>query len=199
MGENSQDFTSLGKDVVSRLASFFREYVHESDRACVILCAAKMDYLLVQILTRFLLPSTSKDDELLDSEKALGSFSSHILACYRLGLIDADLMRALNLLRRLRNSFAHETSSGSLDAAPHRDRIREMLAPLNFDNESEKSKKLFQNIKRSKPATEARVSFETMMAVLSVRLERTYHETRRVATAYTGTLLPKTRKPDSPS
>src|SRR5438270_10281747 len=42
----------------------------------------------------------------------------------------SDTSRALHLIRRIRNSFAHEVSGAKLDSGPHRDRIRELAAPF---------------------------------------------------------------------
>lgn len=112
------------------LQDFIAEFSKESDRAAVILVGARLDYLLGELLSSFLLPNTGSTDELLDTERALGTFSTRIHAAYRLGLIDADLARALHIFRRLRNMFAHETAGTSLDHGSSRDRIRELVAPL---------------------------------------------------------------------
>jgi|ERR1044071_991248 hypothetical protein len=109
---------------------FVAEFKGETDRAAVILGAAKLDYMLYQILSKYLLPSVSSKDELLEGESALSSFSSRINACHRLGLINSEFTRTLHLIRKIRNSFAHEVSGTKLDSGPHRDRIRELAAPF---------------------------------------------------------------------
>ncbi len=110
--------------------AFVKEFKGESDRAAVILGAAKLDALLAQILDRFLLPSTGSSDELLEGDSPLSTFSSRINACYRLGLISAQFAKSLHLVRRIRNGFAHELSGCSLDSGSHSDRLRSLLAPL---------------------------------------------------------------------
>lgn len=45
---------------------FVTEFSGESDRAAVILGAAKLDYLLYQILQKYLIPNASGRDELLE-------------------------------------------------------------------------------------------------------------------------------------
>lgn len=109
---------------------FAEEFKSESDRAAVILGTSQLDLLLYQLLEGYLLPCTSGKDELLEGDSPLATFSSRINISYRLGLIDADFARALHLIRRIRNNFAHEISSASLDSGAHRDRIRELVAPL---------------------------------------------------------------------
>ncbi len=109
---------------------FLNEFRAEGDRASVILGAARLDLGLYHLLQHTLLPNTSKADDLLDGDNPLGTFSSRITVCYRLGLIDAQLARGLHLVRKIRNSFAHETSGSSLNSGSHRDRVRELSAPF---------------------------------------------------------------------
>lgn len=110
--------------------TFVNEFKGESDRAAVILGAAKLDTLLAQIIERFLLPSTGSIDELLDGDSPLSTFSSRINASYRLGLISSDFAKVLHLVRRIRNSFAHEVVGVSLQSGAHADRLKSLLLPL---------------------------------------------------------------------
>lgn len=116
--------------VTEQMRALVDELSKETDRACVIIAAARADYLLSQILAKHLIPNTASQDDLLDSDRALGTFSARINVVFRLGLIDAEFARALHLLRKMRNSFAHEASTVNLDKASHRDRVREIIAPL---------------------------------------------------------------------
>lgn len=109
---------------------FVAEFSAESDRACVVVGAARLDTLLKRLLSSFLLPSAAASDELLDGDSPLGTFSARIHACHRLGLIDAEFARALNLIRRIRNEFAHESAAVSLADRSHRDRIQHLVSPL---------------------------------------------------------------------
>ena len=106
------------------------EFKNESDRAAVILGAAKLDSLLAQVLDRRLLPSLSSSDELLDGDSPLATFSARINSAYRLGLITPDFAKSLHLVRRIRNSFAHEVSGVSLESGSHADRVNSLLLPL---------------------------------------------------------------------
>lgn len=110
--------------------AFVDEFKEESDRAAVILGAAKLDSLLGQILDRRLLPSLGSTDELLEGDSPLSTFSARINTCYRLGLITADFAKALHLVRRIRNSFAHEVSGVSLGSGSHADRVKSLLLPV---------------------------------------------------------------------
>lgn len=102
----------------------------ESDRAAVILATARLDELLYQLISVVLLPSPTGEDPLLDPDRPLSTFSARINGAYRLGCIDASLARALHMIRRIRNAFAHETLDARLDSGTHRDRIAELIAPF---------------------------------------------------------------------
>lgn len=81
-----------------------------SPRPLIIIGASKVDELLLEILRSHLLPKGVKpkeQDELLEGDAPLGTFSSRIKMCRRLGLIDNRLCVALDRLRVLRNSSAH--------------------------------------------------------------------------------------------
>ena len=80
----------------------------ESDRAAVILSAAFLDSALELLLKAFLVPCAASTDPLFDSVSApFGDFSGRIEAAYRLGLIEPTFARALHLIRKIRNDFAH--------------------------------------------------------------------------------------------
>lgn len=175
MTSNDQSQTvkeSMSDEDFKIFKKFVEEFKSESDRAAVILGAAKLDVLLYQLLQAALRPCTGKSDELLDGDSPLATFSARIAMSHRLGLIDDDFCRALHLIRRIRNSFAHELSGISLDSGAHRDRIRELVAPLkkheSFDYVLEK---YFGD--KAGSAGE----FRTAVALASLRLEGACNDT----------------------
>ena len=112
------------------LKEFVDEFKTESDRAAVLLGSAKIDALLYQILDQFLKPTVGSRDDLLDSDGALGTFSAKINIVYRLRLLDDKFCRALHLIRKIRNTFAHEVKAGSLNEGAHSSRVIELIAPI---------------------------------------------------------------------
>lgn len=79
-------------------------------RPLIIIGAAKIDDLLFEIIGAFLLPKRAKlkeQDELLEGDNPLGTFSARIKTCHRLGLIDDEFCQALERLRTIRNKSAH--------------------------------------------------------------------------------------------
>jgi hypothetical protein len=186
----AKDKTVNHRITVEEFQRFAYEFKSESDRAAVILGTSQLDLLLYQLLEGFLLPCTTGKDELLEGDSPLATFSSRINISYRLGLIDADFARALHLIRRIRNSFAHEISSASLSSGAHRDRIRELVAPLvnnwalaymietYFDNDQS-----------------AGSQFRAAIGVMCFRLEGAIAETKRVTSAFASSLLPIDKAP----
>jgi hypothetical protein len=99
-----------------------------SPRPLVIVGASKVDDLLFGILRVFLLPKIAEprnQDELLEGDTPLATFSARIKMCRRLGLIDETLYLALERLRALRNFSAHSISFDDAKSP-----VREHLAEL---------------------------------------------------------------------
>jgi hypothetical protein len=99
-----------------------------SARPLIIVGASRVDDLLQEILSVFLLPKIAAGkapDELLEGDTPLGTFSARIKMCRRLGLIDVTLYRALDRLRTLRNFSAHSISFNDAKSP-----VREYLAEL---------------------------------------------------------------------
>jgi DNA-binding MltR family transcriptional regulator len=102
----------------------------ESSRACVIIFAAKIEELLEKILRKYLVSATTKVDDLLDGDAPLATFSAKIRVAYRIGLIDITFVRALDLIRKTRNAFAHDIEDCTLTDEPHKSRVRELAELL---------------------------------------------------------------------
>jgi hypothetical protein len=158
-------------DNTAAFYEFVNEFKGESDRAAVIIGAAKLDYMLYQILAKYLIPNAGNSDDLLDGDSPLSTFSSRINICYRLGILDAGFARALHLIRRIRNSFAHEISGGKLDSGPHRDRIKELAAPYAQAKAYSDTKKAIMHNKAG-----AAADFFTVLSILVLRLEAVFED-----------------------
>ena len=100
-----------------------------NDRVSIIVAVAEMDSRLTSVLRASLLPvgKNDDDDSLFGSDRPLSSFSARIHLAYRLGLIDDSFARALHLIRKMRNEFAHATMPGSLNESPHKERVMQLL------------------------------------------------------------------------
>jgi hypothetical protein len=168
---------------------FAEEFKNESDRAAVIVGTAQLDLLLFQLLDSTLLPVASGKDELLEGDSPLATFSSRINICFRLGLIEAEFARALHLVRRIRNSFAHEVSNSTLDTGSHRDRVRELTVPFASNWALRKILEDFFDDSSSSGA-----KFRACIALMSLRLDGAIQRSNRFSTSDTVTLLPPDQK-----
>jgi hypothetical protein len=175
----------LDPSFLSSLTEVVNEFKSESDRAAVILGAAKLDYILYQILTKYFAPNVGSRDELLEGDSPLATFSSKINICYRLGLIDAEFTRALHLIRKIRNSFAHEVSGCKLDSGPHRDRVRELTASFVNDKHFKNFKSGYFSKKEGSAA-----NFLTMLVLMIARLEGLYMRLKPIEVKNARTVLP---------
>jgi hypothetical protein len=73
-------------------------------------------------------PAAVKGDGLFLPDRPLGSLGAKVALARRLGLIDGAVERALNVLRKLRNAFAHSAESASLADPAHSSRLAEVYA-----------------------------------------------------------------------
>ena len=159
---------------------FLEEFKNESDRTVVILGAAKLEYILYQLLQRFLIPSVGNTDELLDGDAPLSSFNAKITICFRLGIIDAEFARALHLIRKIRNHFIHQEPTSKLDSGSHKDRIRELIAPVAKSS-------LFQTIKNEVFADKEKSAsdFFAILTMMAVQLDAYIEDIKTVSTQNT--------------
>ncbi|HYE73048.1 MAG TPA: MltR family transcriptional regulator, partial [Blastocatellia bacterium] len=90
----------------------YLELDNESDRASAVLCAAFLDHELEILLRRFM-RDIKETNELFQQMQPLSTFSSKIKFAYVLGLIKHEVYHDLNLIRRIRNDFAHDRRARS--------------------------------------------------------------------------------------
>ncbi len=147
--------------------SFIEDFNYETDRAAVILGAAKLDTQLNHLLKKVLVPITSKNDELFEGDSPLASLSAKTLLAYRLGLIDSKFTQALNLIRKIRNTFAHEGRDCKLDYGPESDRIRELRLIFSESKAFESIKKRYFPSSYYTPSAD----FRTALAMVVVRMQ----------------------------
>ncbi|RKH61461.1 MltR family transcriptional regulator [Corallococcus llansteffanensis] len=122
------------KEMASRDLGILQKSVEaETDRGCVLVIAAYIDEELEKILRAFFVDDVKIADELLGTDKPLGTFSSRSKACFALGLITRETYNAIGLLRKTRNEFAHLKEEASLASPPIVNRIKELPLPLNAE------------------------------------------------------------------
>lgn len=104
-----------------------------SDRSCAIVCAAFLDDFLGKLLMSFLTEeSPTQDKRLFDNNGPLSTFSSKIVLSYRLGLISKKEFDNLNLIRKVRNAFAHDVKINSFDNGEIKSLLQEHIPDENL-------------------------------------------------------------------
>jgi hypothetical protein len=165
------------------VAEFVEDFSKESDRAAVIVGAARLDDLLYQLLRAVLLPCTGSHDELLEGDSPLSTFHARTHMAHRLGLLDDDFVRALHLVRRIRNAFAHEYRNASLAENPHKDRVRELVKPLHEYDAFDAS------IAGVKGKAGPSLDFRVGLAIMVTRLEQLVHSAGTLEPTMTQTFV----------
>lgn len=89
-------------------SNFFRVLKSESDRGSTILASIWIENLLERKLQALFTKGNSRNRQrLYDLNGPFSSFASKILAAYTIGWIDSDVFHDLELLRKIKNKFAH--------------------------------------------------------------------------------------------
>lgn len=141
--------------------TFRREFRKESDRASVILAGAMIEKSLEMMIRAKLIPSISKKDELFDTPYApLHNFKAKIELAYRVGLISSNLHRDLNIIRDIRNDFAHDIEGCSFENNRVKNRIDELMksSTIAVKHPDQRAKFFFEAI-RKRTAKTGRIEF----------------------------------------
>lgn len=88
-------------------SAFLKEFQDETDRGAALVGAALIDTRLERLLVSHLLDNSIGKEMVNGSNAPLGSFSSRIKMSYALGLITEVEFKECDLIRRIRNEFAH--------------------------------------------------------------------------------------------
>ncbi|GJM76498.1 hypothetical protein HMSSN036_87140 [Paenibacillus macerans] len=97
-------------------------FYKETDRAAAILAASFLDNLLEEYLRKHMIVDKVIDN-LFNGQGAFATFSSRISVCYAFKFIPSKVYRDLDLIRRIRNYFAHNMNDASFDDEEVRNRI----------------------------------------------------------------------------
>lgn len=93
------------------IKGFLEDFQKETDRACAILGGAYLDQVLRILLRKKLIDENKYVEENILSDSPggiLSTFSAKIRMSYSLGILSEEELRDLDLIRKIRNAFAHD-------------------------------------------------------------------------------------------
>ncbi len=93
-----------------------------STHGMVIVNVSLLDEQLEALLTAYFIDKPKAVNELLDDPGCLSTFGARIKLSFVLGLISAKEFDMLNLIRKIRNDFAHNSRATSFSQSPIKDR-----------------------------------------------------------------------------
>lgn len=101
---------SLKEDIdVLKWMSIVEEEINvKSDRALIITIASILDIQLEKLLKNFMINNSKIDENLFKGNAPLSTFSSKISICYNLGLISKYEYQTIEIIKKIRNRFAHD-------------------------------------------------------------------------------------------
>jgi mannitol operon repressor len=89
-------------------AAFLDDFNEETERGAALAAAAFLDNLLERVLGAFLIPNDSGFNLTKGFNAPLGTLAARIAACHAMGLISEDEYKECELIRKVRNEFAHK-------------------------------------------------------------------------------------------
>ena len=120
----------MDKSIQKLFDDFTEEFLSENTpRTVIIVGSSKIEELLAIILKKTLLPKLARQndqDELLEGDNALSTFSSKIKLTYRLGIIDITFYNVLDKIRKVRNIGAHQLSF-NINSSPLKEHVLDLF------------------------------------------------------------------------
>ncbi len=132
------------KDSMRNFLNLRRELSKESDRGMTLYATSYLDKKLESLLQNKLIGNKKHFKDLFSFNGPLGTFSSKIKLAFSIGLIDKDSMDDINVLRKIRNEFAHSDQNIDLDSEHIKKLINKLK--LNVTPEGASMKHIFINV-----------------------------------------------------
>ena len=112
------------KEQQQKVTEFRQALTVESDRGCALFAAAYLDKSLSDLLYVSLVGNRKIEKDLFEGTTPLSAFSSRITMSYYLGLISLACRQDLDIIKKIRNDFAHKINANSFDIQLIKDRCR---------------------------------------------------------------------------
>lgn len=136
----------MTKEELEYFSKFLSYFQKETDRGAALVGAAMLDARLERILSLCLIDNKAKKDLLCGSSAPLGTFSAKINICSALGFITQKEYEEINLIRKIRNEFAHQLDEITFSQKPICDYCLQLKADTPDDLKGKKEyRSLFIN------------------------------------------------------
>jgi hypothetical protein len=119
--------------------AFRKALLCESERGCALFAAAYLDHSLSDLLYVSLVANKKIENDLFEGTAPLASFSSRIKMAYYLGFISPPCRRDLDIIRGIRNDFAHKLDADSFSIPSIRDRCKALAYSYHEKDEDPKA------------------------------------------------------------
>jgi DNA-binding MltR family transcriptional regulator len=141
-------FRDIGVDVKSarELLDLRVALTSETDRGCALMAVAYLDQELRRLLTSFLVKDDETVKRLFEGYGPLSSLSSRIDLAYCLGLLSKPATRDLNLVRKIRNSYAHLSKKIDFDTIQIKNQCNELAYAGPILNEDDNRAKFISAV-----------------------------------------------------
>lgn len=106
------------RDPLNAVSQFRQTLIGESDRGCALMAAAYLDERLADLLKAYLVDDRSAVGKMFDFNGPFGTFSSRIDGAYALGLLPKNVRADIQLVRKIRNDFAHVSKPITFEDQP---------------------------------------------------------------------------------
>lgn len=110
-------------------SEFLAEFQSETDRGAALVGAALLDQRLLDTLKAFLVDDKISAGLLEGANAPLGTLDARTRAAYAMGLIDGHEFEETNLIRKIRNEFAHRVHGTTFEDP----RIKELCRKIKSD------------------------------------------------------------------
>jgi len=182
MGKKLPPITS--EEIIRRRDELFKALSKESDRGVVLISASFLEEAIESLIrARFsarYLKSKNFFDSLFNTDRPLYSFSAKIKICYAMDLIGGWIYRNLEIIRKLRNRFAHGVELARFDlpeVVQLTERLKSADVAVTTITKKESNTKKAKKIKiakksrfKSTKANMERARFETSVSFIGALL-----------------------------
>ena len=119
-GQKKASLRDLSRNAPEDIKKTISELVSQGDRTCAVVCGSLLDYALYRCLLRSFTPMAIDDVNALfhNPTAPLGSMASRIIIAFSMGLIDANDKEQLNIIKNIRNAFAHSLTTIDFSSEP---------------------------------------------------------------------------------